>query len=480
MGPLGRNAEGSGSLNSSGKLAAMYSYSKTKGLFGGVSIEGSVIVSRPDANRLAYGGEPTVKQILSGAFDPPSWADVLVAEIQKATGRPTSSERWLEDEEGEGGGMGSESPQRQRAVSGSYVFGEGLGGNGNAAPAGRNRARSLLGPGESPVKERPTTRLETGTRRMSNLNPFSFPSDGPPSRHPPRSSESYNAGLSWDSSGPMNVYGVRSRSGSNAPRPSVGNTNGGEATTPDPDAHDKSLEDDEMYGFSGATSKSKRLSGTKSQIEESDDVLAGPSPKSTAFSRMSSSLVKGNGGRSRSNSRPQPFQDIVEDEGGRYAAPSSFSDARSPNKIGRDRINGEGRERNGGSSASNGGMNGHTSFTDDSDPFDRAHHQRASGGPKPNIPLKAGLEPAADGYARAVAQFDFNATDSGDLGLKAGQVVVVLDKVGNGDWWRGRRIDGKEGIFPSNYLEVLNIPKMLKGGLGREELRARMGQSSMD
>lgn len=35
IGPLGRNAEGSGSLSSKGKLAAMYSYSKTKGLFGG-------------------------------------------------------------------------------------------------------------------------------------------------------------------------------------------------------------------------------------------------------------------------------------------------------------------------------------------------------------------------------------------------------------------------------------------------------------
>ena len=49
VGPLGRNAEGSGTLSSKGKVAAMYSYSKTKGLFGGVSLEGSVIVERQES-----------------------------------------------------------------------------------------------------------------------------------------------------------------------------------------------------------------------------------------------------------------------------------------------------------------------------------------------------------------------------------------------------------------------------------------------
>lgn len=34
VGPLGRNGEVTGSLNTKGKVAAMYSYSKTKGLFG--------------------------------------------------------------------------------------------------------------------------------------------------------------------------------------------------------------------------------------------------------------------------------------------------------------------------------------------------------------------------------------------------------------------------------------------------------------
>lgn len=49
-GPLGRNAEVAGSASRS-SVAAIFSYSKTKGLFAGVSLEGSVLVERRDANR---------------------------------------------------------------------------------------------------------------------------------------------------------------------------------------------------------------------------------------------------------------------------------------------------------------------------------------------------------------------------------------------------------------------------------------------
>jgi len=47
-GPLGRNVEGDVAVRSP---AAIYTYSKTKGLFAGVSIEGSYLVERKDANR---------------------------------------------------------------------------------------------------------------------------------------------------------------------------------------------------------------------------------------------------------------------------------------------------------------------------------------------------------------------------------------------------------------------------------------------
>lgn len=47
-GPLGRNLEGDISIRSP---AAIYTYSKTKGLFAGISIEGSYLVERKEANK---------------------------------------------------------------------------------------------------------------------------------------------------------------------------------------------------------------------------------------------------------------------------------------------------------------------------------------------------------------------------------------------------------------------------------------------
>ncbi|KAF8557356.1 DUF500-domain-containing protein [Imleria badia] len=96
VGPLGRNGEAIGSLNSSGKVAAMYSYSKTRGLFGGVSIEGSVIVERQDANALAYDQHVTSKMLLSGAVPCPDWAEPLVKTLELCTTRPGTRD-WIDD-----------------------------------------------------------------------------------------------------------------------------------------------------------------------------------------------------------------------------------------------------------------------------------------------------------------------------------------------------------------------------------------------
>lgn len=75
-GPLGRNAEVAGSASRS-SVAAIFSYSKTKGLFAGVSLEGSVLIERREANRKFYGKDCTAKLILSGRVEPPPEADVL-------------------------------------------------------------------------------------------------------------------------------------------------------------------------------------------------------------------------------------------------------------------------------------------------------------------------------------------------------------------------------------------------------------------
>jgi lipid-binding SYLF domain-containing protein len=85
-GPIGRNAEAAGTVNN---MAAIFSYSKTRGLFAGVSIEGSVIIERKDANAKFYGRKVSAKELLSGAVPPPKEADPLYAALfQRASASP--------------------------------------------------------------------------------------------------------------------------------------------------------------------------------------------------------------------------------------------------------------------------------------------------------------------------------------------------------------------------------------------------------
>ncbi|KAF9923773.1 hypothetical protein FBU30_006181 [Linnemannia zychae] len=85
-GPIGRTAE-AGASASVKSVAAIYSYSKSKGLFAGVSIEGSVIVERKDANEAFYRQKVTAAELLSGAITPPPQADILYRALNsKASG----------------------------------------------------------------------------------------------------------------------------------------------------------------------------------------------------------------------------------------------------------------------------------------------------------------------------------------------------------------------------------------------------------
>ncbi|KKY17502.1 hypothetical protein UCRPC4_g05517 [Phaeomoniella chlamydospora] len=76
-GPVGRNAEAAGAASLKG-LAGVFSYSKTKGLFAGVSLEGSVLFERRDANEKLYNGKITARQLLEGAVRPPPASEPLM------------------------------------------------------------------------------------------------------------------------------------------------------------------------------------------------------------------------------------------------------------------------------------------------------------------------------------------------------------------------------------------------------------------
>lgn len=83
-GPIGRTAEGAGSV-SLGHAAAIFSYSKSKGLFAGVSIEGSIVVERKEANEKFYHRKVNAKELLSGQISPPPQADVLYRALNLVT-----------------------------------------------------------------------------------------------------------------------------------------------------------------------------------------------------------------------------------------------------------------------------------------------------------------------------------------------------------------------------------------------------------
>ncbi|KAB2574796.1 SH3 domain-containing protein [Lasiodiplodia hormozganensis] len=76
-GPVGRNAEAAGAASLK-SVAGVFAYSKTKGLFAGVSLEGSVLIERRDANEKLYGRRIPARMLLEGQVPVPPAADPLM------------------------------------------------------------------------------------------------------------------------------------------------------------------------------------------------------------------------------------------------------------------------------------------------------------------------------------------------------------------------------------------------------------------
>ena len=75
-GPVGRAAEADVTPR-----AAIYTYSRSKGLFIGASLEGAVIAARKGANEHYYGRPVTASEVLSGRVKAPSGAGSLRAAL---------------------------------------------------------------------------------------------------------------------------------------------------------------------------------------------------------------------------------------------------------------------------------------------------------------------------------------------------------------------------------------------------------------
>lgn len=77
-GPVGRQAV----AGTDWKLnTEVLSYSRTKGIFGGLTLEGAVVEQDNDSTYAIYDHEPTFRHVLSGSVPTPATADVFVKEV---------------------------------------------------------------------------------------------------------------------------------------------------------------------------------------------------------------------------------------------------------------------------------------------------------------------------------------------------------------------------------------------------------------
>ncbi|KAL4623917.1 SH3 domain-containing YSC84-like protein 1 [Arapaima gigas] len=82
VGPVGRNVEADVALRST---AAVFTYCKSRGLFAGVSLEGSYLIERKDTNRKFYFQDIRASAILNGDVEPPESAYDLYAILEDYT-----------------------------------------------------------------------------------------------------------------------------------------------------------------------------------------------------------------------------------------------------------------------------------------------------------------------------------------------------------------------------------------------------------
>ncbi|KAM0756589.1 hypothetical protein T439DRAFT_321291 [Meredithblackwellia eburnea MCA 4105] len=74
-------------LETGAELSPIWSYVKSNGVFGGIQLDGNIVIERNDENERAYGQRIQAIEILEGDVDPPYWADGLHQTILAAEGK---------------------------------------------------------------------------------------------------------------------------------------------------------------------------------------------------------------------------------------------------------------------------------------------------------------------------------------------------------------------------------------------------------
>ncbi|KAI8841701.1 hypothetical protein BC829DRAFT_364370 [Chytridium lagenaria] len=197
-GPVGRQAEGAGTV---ANLAPIYAYSKTKGLFAGLSLEGLVIITRKETNATFYGQKVTPKELLSGVIEPPPGAEVLYRSL---TFRGFGSNHTSPDSSGTTlprAGSTNLAPSRttlqdtlnrrnsapRPTTAGSHlsVSSQPLSNTGSAAGSNANLNPSRP-PANPPLPPKPFANRSSTVTSSSQNPPPAYESSSPPKPVPPR------------------------------------------------------------------------------------------------------------------------------------------------------------------------------------------------------------------------------------------------------------------------------------------------------
>ena len=67
----------------------------------------------------------------------------------------------------------------------------------------------------------------------------------------------------------------------------------------------------------------------------------------------------------------------------------------------------------------------------------------------------AGHQASSAGGKRAIAQYDYEKAEDNEVELVEGQYVTNIEMVDE-DWWMGTNEKGESGLFPSNYVELVD------------------------
>jgi len=96
---------------------------------------------------------------------------------------------------------------------------------------------------------------------------------------------------------------------------------------------------------------------------------------------------------------------------------------------------------------------------------------RGGGGPQrggPQMrggPPRGGGAPPPSGGGRGKPQckalYDFNAENNDELTFSAGNIIEIVAQ--DGDWWTGT-CDGRTGLFPGTYVELVGSSPVARGG----------------